>query len=531
MKKAVIVAALLSLLLPLTAPVSAQAVNPRWSAMIAYFNPGPQPATIGVSYLREQLSTSGSSQTNMIRGEGILVNSRASGMINVDQATREENFRGSAMVSTSGPITSLYMQVPAGGQAASPVIYNALNVSQFGNGDVFIPYVRLNTGFEIQIGVQNLEENTVKLGVHFFGLHGKDNFDLAEDILIAPKRSLIKTLTPADFRSSNTSAYFIEGSLVIYANYVETSIPGKPRIAASVKEIQGNGVQGRAFETVGNGFAELIIPTAVCAAGQGENTSQISVQNVTRGSTPTFIQVQYYQADGTAVLTQPLVYPQLSPLEPGESVLFDPCDPQISAANLVTPAWGSLKGKPLTAVVRGIDDAGQPNQIPLGGLVRVQGKNGLSTAYTAQGLPIDYASQDAGLISPVHNKYFIALPFVEYSKRSGGYRTYFNVVNPTSTAAKSIKAYFYDRSGGEAAVMRQLAVESPVASQLAPYARRNLDPLSAGAIAESEQGFAGAVMLESDVPLIVTVRVQREVNAQGVQLLGDDYNGIPFIMP
>ncbi len=529
MKKAIIAAVLVSLFLSLTAPVSAQSANPRWATMIAYFNPGQQTATLGISYLREQLSTSGSSQTTMIRGEGVEVGRNASGVINIDQATRENNFRGSAIVSTSGPIASLYIQQPTGGQAASPVIYNAVNISQFGSGDVFIPYVRLNSGFEIQIGVQNLEEKAIKLQVEFFGEYTAV-FELAEDIEIAPKRSLVKTLTPADFRSDLTSATFIEGSLRIIAYYADGTLD-LPRIVASVKEIQGGGVQARAFETVGNGFAELVIPTAVCATGTGANTSLFAIQNVTRGSTPTFIQVQYYQADGTPVLTQPLIYPTAAALEPGQATRFDPCDPQITADKLVNPAWGSLKGKSLTAIVRGVDQAGQPNQIPLGGVVRVQGNNGLSTAYTAQGLPEDYSAAESGLISPGHNKYYLALPFVEFSKRSGGNRTYFTIVNPTGAAAKAITAHFYGRAGGDPVISRSLAVENPAASQLAPYARRNLDPLSAGAIAEEATGFTGAVVLESDIPLIVTVRVQREVNISGYNLLGDDYNGVPFIMP
>jgi hypothetical protein len=119
--------------------------------------------------------------------------------------------------------------------------------------------------------------------------------------------------------------------------------------------------------------------------------------------------------------------------------------------------------------------------------------------------------------------YRLVLPYVEWATRASGFQTTISVMNASGNPAQNVKAYYYANKGSKHVAEHNI---SSADSPLLPWTRRTTSPVAARAV--EGRGFNGAVILESDQPIVALARVVRTVDVNGYKTLGEDYNAIPY---
>lgn len=476
-------------------PTHAQ-TNPIWTSAILYFNPADTPIEtqgcesppecddISIVYYRSSGET--------IPSKVIPIKPFESGVALIGSILYDQTFKGSAVISSTVPLAALFRQARGGSDPYSPIVYTTLDNTMAGEGFFYLPWVQRSSGFDTEIGVQNIESVPITLKLHFFKRDGSSyTYNPPQGITVEPQRSYI-------FRASSIPlpwAGNFDGSMIVESNF--TGLPGThPKIVAAAREVLAGGNKAYGFEGVGAGKPTWHMVSALCSYGPGQQTSQYSIQNTSLSSTAQ-IQVDYYTPNGNLFATYPAS--GTAAVSPGAALLVSGCDPTTQ---------GVLTGKYLSAVVR------STNAVDVAVVGKVVGKDGLMTAFNGQ-LPPP-ASPDG--------KYYLALPYVEFAVREDGTRTYLSVLNVGDNPANDIQLTYYGRDGS------LITTVNLTGQPLPAHAKAGTDPSTARAIDPGAYGFIGAANIISDQPVVALARVQRGVSLPGgVTSLGDDYVGMPYL--
>ncbi len=474
---------ILILLVNVSTAHPAQAGTSIWKSTIAYFNPmdivSPQGDEISVVYYK--------ASGEMIPSAAIKpLQPYQSGVILIGSVLSDESFQGSAVVSATVPLLTLYRQVSDVDDPHSPILYTGFDSRNVGLGKFFLPTVQ-SGAFDTRIGIQNVDNNQVRLTLKFYTPDGTPYLFPTNPIL-QPQRSLIKSVSELASSIPNFPKPF-DGSLVIESKVVATNADA--RLVAAVQDIQASGRKAYAYEGSPGVNNEWFMISAMCKFGTSEQTTRYYIQN-TQGA-PANVQVSFYDS-GTGSLV--VVYP-------GETEYIQ------------LPAWGRAtvdgcesgipSGRSLAAVIR--------SSGPIAVAGKTISRDGLMTAFNGQAAPQPGSD----------GRYRVGFPYVVYEVRDQGERTFLSVVNIGSNPANILQISYYGRDGS---LIQQ---ENLAANPVPRFAKRSSNPSAAGAIDEWAAGFLGAALVESDQPIVGMARVQRTVGLSGYNVLGEDYLGAVFI--
>jgi hypothetical protein len=284
-----------------------------------------------------------------------------------------------------------------------------------------------------------------------------------------------------------------DGSLVITATPSDSGSGSDSRIVAVVQEVQSNGRQAYAYEGAASGASTIYMPSAMCKVGKTQQTTYYAIQNV--DSAPGTATITYYDGLGKQVAQMPT-----GTIQPKYKVSVNTCDPQVVA--------GTTGKTVLSAVITGAS---------LVAMGKVQSTDGLMTAFLGSAQPTTQRADGS---------YHVALPYVEWSNSTLGFRSYIAVMNASGQIEKKITVNYYRRNGKNPPIPASLQLASNT-TPMAANAKRNTEPDQVPNALDKSKSFIGAVEVVSDQPVVVIVRVQRGVSGiPGITTLGEDYSGI-----
>ncbi|HSV85244.1 MAG TPA: hypothetical protein VLH85_01625 [Levilinea sp.] len=488
MKRVVIPHIFLVLLMTLglagSAPVEAQTTS-TWISVIAYFNPNPGPLS-SPEELSVVLYRHDGIQIDLDFGNAngaIPILPYQSGTLLLGQLNNDPSFQGSAIVSATVPIMAVYKRAASDNEAYSPILYTSFDINQAGQGVIYLPSVRRLPAYDTQVGIQNVESLPIDLEITIYDAAGAAVHTVTSENL-TPLTSFI-------FKMSSYAGQIpvpFEGSMVVRARLAGSTAAA--RIVAAAQEMQIGGRRAFAYEGLSTSDYFIFMPTATCLAGETAQTTTFTVQNT--GVSPSNIYIDYYDESGELIATS-----SVASVPAYASASFNSCSEDVLAAT---------QGKDMSAVV-----ISEGHRIAVVG--RLESSDGLMTAFTGQPM--------GGLASG--GAYRVVLPYVEWSTRPNGFRTTISVMNVSGDPAVNVKAYYYANRGSSPVAVHHLG---SVSDPLLNYTRRTTSPVAARAV--EGRGFNGAVILESDQPIVALARVVRAVDISGYKTLGEDYNGIPF---
>jgi hypothetical protein len=373
--------------------------------------------------------------------------------------------QGSAVVSADVQLSAVYRQFDDT-NASGQVLYSSFDVNQLSTAKVFIPSVRNKGGWVSQVGVQNIEAQTVSMKASFFKSDGT-SVNLTKDV--TAQASWVFKMNDADVLAA-TGADF-EGAVVI-----EAVNPTTARMAAAIQEVntavaqQSVAYEGMADTKVAN---TLYLPQAGCLVKSG--TTLVSVQNA--GTTDTDVSIEYHATStGKVILTQ-----ALGTVKAGASVVADPCTIK------------KLKAKAATAIVRS-------TAAPVAAVGKYTNKNGFVNAVTAQ---------PAGATK-------VVVPYVEWAKSTKGWRTYLNILNTGAATTATIVVRNPDGTQMGKNLNRKIKAGALNVSNPSQVSKFN----------KKSNPFLGVVEITSATPLVVQVSVTKPVKIGKLRLLGEDYSAI-----
>jgi len=449
---------------------------------ITYYTPSSSGGELTISFYSEGSATP-------ITLPSITLNPHAAGSLYVGGVTQlGTTFSGTAVLTSDVYVIATAVQF-----AVSPETnnYGRLLYSGFTPSEAASPFyiptvLNAKFGSTSLIAIQNTTSSEITANVKFYAVGSttptvEKNYNIpAQSNAILPCNNATKVGLPAGFN----------GSAVI------TAATGQ--VVASVQETDDNGRGAYAFEGVASGANTIYMASMLCNAFGGQN-SYYAIQNASLTSAAS-VTINFYDTSGTLVAQLPS-----TSLGVGNKMSVNPCTIQADygAANNV-PA-----GTSGSAV---INSTGAP-VIAIG---KVKAPNGMATAFVGQG---------AGSTK-------IAAPYIRWAATpTSEWRTYVAVMNVGTGAATNIVAKYYD-GNGTLKVSKTLATAG---SPLAQYIKTNTDASTAGAL-QPDGTFGlptigvpagGSIEIESDQPLVVVVRAQKDVTGLGATTrFAEDYNGV-----
>ncbi len=458
-------AMVLVLLMPGSTAMAQSATGQTWTSSITYYTPSTTPGTLNVTYYQG---------TNSWTAGPFNLEAHKAGSLFIGSTTVPDNFAGSAVLSANVPIVATYVQFASGAANAEygRMIYNAFSANDAGT-PFYVPTV-LNAQFgsTSRIGVQNIESAQISATLKFYAV-GSTTPTVTKTVNIPAFASYV--FSAADSAIGLPSGF--NGSLVI-----ETT--GGNRVVASSEETDDNGRGAYAFEGVASGSNSVYMPSAMCNYGAERQTSYYAIQNA-GGSTVT-VTIDYYDTTGAKVGTLPATQ-----ITAGGKLSTDPCK-----AGALNNALGSAV----------INSTG-----PVIAIGKIKATNGMATAFVGQ---------SSGFTK-------LAAPYIRWSSDpTAEWRAYIAIMNVGNANATNIKARYYDATG----TLKGTHDVATAANPLGKFIKRNTNPQMAGALdANGNFGispFGGAVEIESDQPVVVVVRLQREVSLGATTRFAEDYNGV-----
>jgi hypothetical protein len=464
---------LLSLVIPLQLVMAQNATGETWTSAISYVNTSSSSGSMTVTFYDGSTSYPSSP---------IAVTGHQNGTIYVGSISTTpalpSGFKGSAVLSSTVPMAVVEINY----SVDNPDTYSRTYYSGFGVGQanhtVYVTTVEKTKWDDVttsRIGVQNVDSsNTANITLHFIE-RGETTPDLQVTKSIAPQASYVFSMLDADFSSIPDSW---TGSLKI------TTDPQVDILAAAM-QTSGNNRYAYTFESVKTGENTIYVPTMLCHYSADDQVSYYAVQ--ANGGTAN-VTIRHYDRDTGAQLGTTFGPVELTD---GAKYIINPCN----EGGVPSGAIGSSK----------VSSTGAPVNV----IVKVNGATGLRTAYIAVG-------------TGANN---VALPFVSWDDvTTAGLRTYIAVMNiDDSDSGEDITATYYNQNGTEKRTHTLASISDP----LAPFQKAN-SSLNWGSGGVNED-WQGAVIIESDVPVFVTVRTQRAYTTiPPISQLGEDYTGIPF---
>lgn len=385
-------------------------------------------------------------------------------------------FQGSAVMVSDQPMLATMVQVPQDptGAVRNRPLSNGFSA---GSGQVLIATVLKNTFDQTtRFAVQNAGGASTEVTITFFNTSAAEVHSMSETI--EPQAAL-----HVDAGQISQLGASFNGSAVI-----EAAAGGE--IVASAMELNVSGNGASAFEGVSNGATTYYMPSALCQAFGGQNTSY-AIQN-TSLSTQTSVTVTYYDLSGNEVASD------TKNIGPGAKQSFVACD----ASGMVSNFNGSAVVESTATEVVAIGKAF--------GL-------GLSTAFI--GAPGGQAS--------------LALPYVRWATDANwlasndrGQRTFLAIQNIGSNTIPANQITI-DYIGPNGAVLGSHTYDEA----LGPGIKFNSNPTNGGL---TEFGYAGGsfgggavVRGPAGAELAVIARVASRIPSTGGQV-SEDYNGMPL---
>jgi hypothetical protein len=473
-----VVLALLMLAVPASSVLAQGATSQTWTSSITYYTPSATGGTLQVDYY--------ASDGTKYSANPITLNPHKAGSLLIGNvSTVPDGFAGSAVLSSEVAIVATNVQFAAG--AATPN-YGRLLYSGFSEADAaakfYVPTVLYHTGAKVtsRIGIQNVETFAISAHLEFFRV-GETAAAATKDVNIPAQSSYI--FWPTDIAGLPDP---FNGSLVVTATKQgDTGTPG--RVVAASEETSDVGPQAYAFEGSAQGANKIYMASMMCLSGAQQQMSYYAVQNV--GDVDASVSVTAYDTSGNVVgsNTTPIV------IAKGGKASINPC----TLAGNPVPA-----GKIGSAVLESVG-------APIIAIGKVQSTlNGMSTAFVGQA---------AGGTN-------IAAPYVRWvADPTKDFRAYIAIMNVGTADATDIKVKYYDGNGTVVATHDLTA-----SGALKPLIKRNTDAATAGALNPTYGDFGfhpsgGAIEVTSDQPVVVVVRLQRNVSLGAVSLIAEDYNG------
>lgn len=483
-----VVLLVVALVIPTSVVQAQSATNQTWMSSITYYTPSSSGGELTISFYSEGSATP-------ITLPPITLNPHAAGSLYVGGVTElGTTFSGTAVLTSDVYVIATAVQF-----AVSPetnnygrLLYSGFTPSEAAS-PFYIPTVLNATfGSTSLIAIQNTSSFEVTANVKFYAVGSatptvEKNYDIpTQSNAILPCNNTSKVGLPSGFNGSAVITAYQKGS---------PSVPGQ--VVASVQETDDSGRGAYAFEGVASGANTIYMASMLCNAFGGQN-SYYAIQNASTSAAN--VTINFYDTAGSLVAQLPS-----TAVGAGNKISVNPCTIQADygAANNV-PA-----GTSGSAV---INSTGAP-VIAIG---KVKAPDGMATAFVGQA---------AGSTK-------IAAPYIRWAATpTSEWRTYVAVMNVGTGAATNIVAKYYDGNGTLKVSKTLVTAGSP----LAQYIKTNTDASTAGAL-QPDGTFGlpttgvpagGSIEIESDQPLVVVVRAQKDVTGLGATTrFAEDYNGV-----
>jgi hypothetical protein len=329
------------------------------------------------------------------------------------------------------------------------------------------------------VGVQNIENTVITSTLEFFRV-GEITPTLTITQTIDPQASYVFTMTNPTLESLGDD---FSGSL---------KVSSTGRVVAASEETQESGRAAYAFEGVAGGATTVYVPTMLCnwKGTNGKFTSYYAVQAIGGAATVDF---QHIDRDTGAVLGSETGVN----IADGAKVSKSPCD----------------QGVPNGAIGSSVITATSGQIVVIVKVVAV----GKGTSGQLSGTRTAYLGESSGATA-------VALPLVRWHEDpAAGFRSYIAVMNIGGADATDIVATYYNADGTVAATHILADASNPLQHQQKVNTWITLaDPSFTG-------DFEGAVIIQSDQNVLVTVRNQKNVTGIEVIQFGEDYVGIPIV--
>ena len=469
-RKRVIIVLILGLILivPLYVVLGQSATGQTWTSSIAYFNTENTSGSLNVSFF----DSSGTAFT----ADSIALNGFQSGTLLVGSVSSlGDGFAGSAVMSSSVKLAAVYIESVAGAESANydRKMYVGFTPDKASN-TYYIPTVlKAQFGSTSQVGIQNVDASqSASATLEFFAV-GSTTPALTLTPVIPAQSSYVFSMADVDLPDGFT------GSLKI------TTTGGQ--VVASAQETYDNDRFAYAFEGVSQGNTKVFVPTMLCNFNPELQTSFYAVQAV--GGTADITMRHYRRSDGAQIGSTYNVS-----INDGGKASINPC------ANGTVPD-GSIGSSV-------IESSGAPIIV----VVKINGNNGMRTAYIAEG---------SYTIGGATGETF--LPYVRWNDDPTlGFQSYIAIQNIGDSNATNITAYYYNPDGSVAATK----VLADGGTPLIPLQKVNTWASTAGATTAGV--FNGSIRFVSDQPILVVVRTQNDVSLDPTFRFSEDYTGIRF---
>ena len=479
-----VVLLVVALVTPISVVQAQSATQQAWMSSITYYTPSDTAGQLTISFYSEGSATP-------ITLPPIALNPHAAGSLYVGGVTElADTFGGTAVLSSDVYVIATAVQFAAGAEANNygRLLYSGFTPSEAAS-PFYIPTV-LNAkwGTTSLIAIQNTEDFEVTAHVEFYAVGSTtptvdSDYDIpAQSDVILPCNDATKVGLPAGFN----------GSAIVTAHKKgDAGVPGK--VVASAQETEDSGRGAYAFEGLATGANTIYMPTMICDKW-GAN-SYYAIQNASLTDTA-HVTIDFYDTSGNKIAELPS-----TPLNLANKMSVNPCTivADYGAANDV-PA-----GTSGSAVIKGTG-------APVMAIGKVKAPDGMATAFVGQAAGSEK----------------IAAPYIRWAANpTAGWRAYVAVMNVGVSDATDIVARYYDGTGTEVGSETLASPGNP----LPQFIKRNTNPESAGALdADGNFGispYGGAVEIESDQPIVVVVRIQRDVTGlEPTTRFAEDYNGV-----
>jgi len=455
-----------------------------WSSSIVVYNPSDTDTTeYNIVYYGSD------DPNNVIPSSLRTLIPHQSVSILVGSTILDDDFKGGAVISSDREVIAIYRQATP---ESSMIVYSSFTINDAGVGKFFIPVARRNAdSFSSRISVQNLHTTAASVSFTFYSNSGSFNTTVTPaDNQVYSNASKVFDLSSSDFSALGDG---FEGSVVITSG-------GSEKMIAAVQDFSNSSSQTYAFQGEAGGDSPVYLPNVSCGFGRAQLTTEIIVQNTGSGSLNS-LSIEYFDASGNLSGS----HSGLSGLGlgAGDSISVDSCA-AIAAGSNLSAIVGS-PDQPVSVVVRSTDNTGFSATI-----------NGFSRPEST------WQGSDS--------KYRVVLPYAEWTRSDRSYQTYIGIMNVSDSAATDVRAiYFYEN--GTQAVTHTLATSSnPLPSKAKTTTNANAAP---GLLGPQDQYFKGAVVIESNVPVVAVARVQRTLTnpSGGFITEGDDYSSISYKKP
>jgi hypothetical protein len=456
--------------IPLYSVFAQSATNQTWTSEIAYFNTEDASGTLNITFY--------DSNGDVTSTDPVALSPYQSGTLLIGSISGlGTDFSGSAVMSADVQIAAVYIEFVSGVESDD---YDRKIYTGFFPGNAantfYIPTVLKKAfGATSQIGIQNVDSSlSAPLTLEFFIPGETDPAYTDESITLDPQAAYIFSMN--DYASIPDG---FSGSLKI------TSAGGE--IVASSEETWDNDRFAYSFEGVASGENKVYVPTMLCRYGPGLSISYYALQAV--GGEANVIMRHYDRNTGAQVGED---FSLEDPLPDGGKASLQPCRDGGVPDGAIGSSVIETTGAPIIVTVKVADETG-----------------GIRTAFIGQGTGATHQ----------------ALPYVRWNADPAAeFLSYIAIMNIGEDDATDVKAYYYDSSG----TLVTTHVIADAGSALPPMLKRNTNAATAGAL-DLDGNFAGAVIITSDQPVLVTVRAAKEVSDLGIiNMFAEDYTGIPF---